>query len=151
MIVFWIPKCTLWTCDCVLDTLLLAVVRHLDFVVNLDKSELVPMQRFVFMGITFNLVAGRVYPTEDNVQIVLEAPVLLLGSTSLPARQWLSILGVLGSQDNLIPLGRMGLRPLQWHLQDHWNQVWELLDTHVPVPPQLLPAVQWWTQSERLL
>ena len=44
---------------------LLALCRQLGWVVNMTKSELVPKQVFNFVGYRFDLITGRVLPTQD--------------------------------------------------------------------------------------
>ena len=45
---------------------LLALCQQLGWVVNMTKSELVPKQVFNFVGYRFDLITGRVLPTQDR-------------------------------------------------------------------------------------
>ena len=47
---------------------LLALCQQLGWVVNMTKSGLVPKQVFNFVGYRFDLISGRVLPTQDHWQ-----------------------------------------------------------------------------------
>ena len=81
--------------------------QALGFLVNWAKSELVPTQRFVFLGEAYGLIAGLVRPSEEAV-----AKVLALQT----AHFLLRLLGVLNSVADIIPYGRLHMRPLQLFL-----------------------------------
>ena len=51
--------------------LLLERFLYLGLLVNEEKSDLIPSKRFVFMGVLYDLITCRVYPTEQNVDKVL--------------------------------------------------------------------------------
>ena len=52
---------------CLLHTqTLLALCRELGWVVNMEKLELTPQQVFNFVGYRFDLLSGRVLPTQDR-------------------------------------------------------------------------------------
>ena len=52
---------------CLLHTqTLLALCRDLGWLVNMTKSELTPQQVFNFVGYRFDLLSGRVLPTQDS-------------------------------------------------------------------------------------
>ena len=53
------------TCQSHTQTLL-ALCRELGWVVNMEKSELTPQQVFNFVGYRFDLLSGRVLPTQDR-------------------------------------------------------------------------------------
>ena len=72
-------------------------------------------------------------------------------SPSVTARQFSQLLGFLNSLADVVPLGRLRIRPLQFFLQEHWDsasQDWEAL---VPILPVLLPHLDWWTRRENVL
>lgn len=130
--------------------LLRSLCLHLGLVVNEEKSDLVPSQRFVFVGILFDLVVGKVFPTPENLDKIASALLKLRSAASLSAQSWQSILGTLGSQDHLIPLGRLHLRPFQLHLNSHWNAFRDPPEMLVPVPPHLAEWISWWEDRSHL-
>ena len=51
---------------------LLALCRQLGWIINMTKSELVPEQVFNFVGYWFDLITGRVLPTQDRWETLQE-------------------------------------------------------------------------------
>ena len=47
-------------------------------------------------------------------------------------------------------LGRLHMRPIQWHLKRH-RRVPESLEKEIPVPKTLHPHLQWWTKEKNVL
>jgi hypothetical protein len=50
------------------------------------------------------------------------------------------------SEDFVIPLGRLQIRSIQWYLMEFWHPVTQMWEACIPVPPRLLPHLQWWLQ-----
>jgi ribonuclease HI len=123
----------------------------LGLMVNFKKSELIPSQRFTFIGIDFDLLEGKIYPTAKNVGKILDAVAQFLRCPNQTAKDWESLLGILGSQDRFIPWGRFHLRPIQLHFQSVWRPSTGLQSDRVPVPESLHSHLQWWNQEYRLL
>jgi len=130
--------------------LLLSLCLHLGLLVNFEKSELVPKQVFVFLGVHFDLLRGLVLPTTDHTAELLALADSFLRSRSQPAVMWQSLIGSIVAQERFIHLGRFYLRPLQWHLSSHWSQVKDPPSQLVPVTPDIVPVLTWWTDTSRL-
>ena len=47
-------------------------------------------------------------------------------------------------------LGRLHMRPIQWHLKNNWR-VPESLDKVIPVPRSLHPHLRWWLEESNVL
>ena len=92
--------------------LLLDQTERLGFLVNRDKSALTPSQSFTYIGMAFDLAAGRVGVPQDRCQAVLLACAEFLRAPSQPLRRWQVLLGLLTSVQDLIPRGRLFNRPL---------------------------------------
>ena len=91
--------------------------QDLGWLVNLEKSELEPKQVFDFVGYQFDLRSGRVRPTlgrwqslQDKIQALLLLPACLV-------RQFMSLIGLLTATEKQVHLGRLHMRPIQWHLK----------------------------------
>ena len=52
---------------------LLHTVQELGFVINFEKSELVPTQKIDFLGYHFDLLQGKVFPTQKKLKILAKA------------------------------------------------------------------------------
>ena len=91
----------------------LQLLNRLGILVNFQKSVLEPRQRFVYLGTKFDLVRALVFPTEEalgKLQIWLQ---FFQESNVAPARAFLSFLGLLNHIADLVPLGRLHVRPVQ--------------------------------------
>ena len=103
----------------------LELCSSLGFVLNREKSDLTPSQRFVYLGMAFDTVAWAVSPAPNRLsrlQLMLSS---LLSRPTASARQLASLLGALESLSLLLGLPSSGggprhhqagrLRPSSWH------------------------------------
>ena len=110
---------------------LVKICQELDWLVNLEKSELEPKQIFNFVGYQFDLRTGRVRPTPDWWQNLQDKIAEILSLLACPVRQ--SLIGLLTATEKQVHLGRLHSRPIQWHLQNNWR-VPESLEKVIPGP-----------------
>ena len=116
--------------------------RELGWVVNMKKSELVPQQVFSFVGYRFDLLTGRVLPTTERWETLKAKLLFVKNRDSCMVRQFMSLIGLLTATEKQVWLGRLHMRPIQWHLKKHWH-VPEVLDKVIPVPPSLHPHLDY--------
>ena len=126
--------------------ILVKMCQDLGWLVNLEKSELEPKQVFDFVGYRFDLRSGRVRQTPDRWQSLQEKIQELLILSTCPARQFMSLIGLLTATEKQVHLGRLHMRPIQWHLKNNWR-VPESLEKIIPLPKSLHPHLQWWLQE----
>ena len=100
---------------------LLSLIQNLGFIVNLRKSELNPQQRFDFIGYRFLLDQGLVRPTNDRWNKIQISFNRISKKSVLSARTLMSTIGLLASTEKTVKLGRIHMRPFQWHLKTHWR------------------------------
>ena len=117
---------------------------------NLDKSELEPKQIFDFVGYQFDLRAGRIRPTPDRWQNLQDKRSEILSLLACPVLQFMSLIGLLTATEKQVHLGRLHMRPIQWHLKNNWR-VPESLEKVIPIPRSLHPHLQWWLQEDNVL
>lgn len=130
---------------------LVSLCHTLGLIINLKKSELTPTQIFDFIGIHFDLVLGTLSPTNANVEKVLSSVARFLSQPLQTARDWESLIGILGSQDRLIPWGRFHLRRIQLAFQDRWRPSTGQQSDLVPVPESLKSHLAWWSLRVNLV
>ena len=136
---------------CLLHTqILVKICQDLGWLVNLEKSELEPKQVFDFVGYQFDLRSGRVRPTPDRWQSLQDKIQALLLLPTCPVRQFMSLIGLLTATEKQVHLGRLHMRPIQWHLKNHWR-VPESLEKTIPLPRSLHPHLQWWLEEDNVL
>ena len=67
-----------------------------------------------------------------------------------PVRQFMSLIGLLTATEKQLHLGRLHMRPIQWHLKNNWR-VPESLEKVIPVPRSLHPHLKWWLEESNVL
>ena len=130
--------------------ILVKMCQDLGWLVNLEKSEPEPQQVFNFVGYQFDLRSGRVRPTPDRWQSLQGKIQTLLLLPACPVRQFMSLIGLLTATEKQVHLGRLHMRPIQWHLKDNWR-VPESLEKVIPLPRSLHPHLQWWLNESNVL
>ena len=129
---------------------LLALCQELGWMVNMQKSELEPQQVFDFVGYQYDLLNGVVRPTQNRWEALQQKITVLLQNRFCRVRTFMSLIGLLTATEKQVPLGRLHMRPIQWHLKKHWR-VPESLEKEIPIPRSLHQYLQWWTQEENVL
>ena len=100
---------------------LVALCRELGWLVNKEKSELDPKQVFNFVGYQFHLREGKVRPTPERWQTLADKILSILSSQVCPVWQFMSLIGLLTGTEKQVHLGRLHMRPIQWHLKNNWR------------------------------
>ena len=129
---------------------LLKMVKDLGFIVNLKKSELKPSQRFDFLCYHFLLDLAIVKPTQDRWTKLQEMFHRLSMKSVISARTLMSTIGLLASTEKTVKLGRMHMRPFQWHLKVHWKYPMPL-DTLIPWNQKMIRHGEWWLDPQNVL
>ena len=129
---------------------LMALCQQLGWVVNLQKSELVPQQEFNFVGYRFDLSRGLVKPTQERWQALTQKIKILMSRGHCSVREFMSLIGLLTATEKQVVSGRLHMRPIQWHLKNHWH-VPEVLEKEIPLPRSLYPHLQWWLDEDNVL
>ena len=105
-----------------LDTVL-HLCLSLGIVVKWEKSQLTPTQRMVYLGVLLDSISFRASPALKRVEKLLSVGDVFLPCEEQPLSSWLELLGVLSSMIQLVPGGRLRMRPLQFVLRRSWDQV----------------------------
>ena len=86
---------------------LVTLCQELGWLVNKEKSELVPKQVFNFVGYQFALKEGKVRPTEERWQALTHKIRSILSDPLCPVRQFMSLIGLLTATEKQVHLGRL--------------------------------------------
>ena len=130
--------------------LLLSLCPTLGIVIN-KKSDLVPSQTAMHLGMTIDTEAGKVFPSLTRVEKFLTVAERFCTMDAPPAQLWQVILGHLASLEQLIPHGRLRMRTLQWHLKAHWFPESDPPSLSVPLPREVRRDLSWWMVRDHLL
>ena len=129
---------------------LLGLCQELGWVVNLQNSELEPKQVFEFVGYQYDLLHGLVKPTQNRWESILQKVESILSYPTCRVRKFISLIGLLTATEKQVPLGRLHMRPIQWHLKRLWR-VPKSLEKEIPGPRTRHPHLQWWTKETNVL
>ena len=129
---------------------LVTLCQELGWLVNKEKSELVPKQVFNFVGYQFDLKEGKVRPSGERWQTLTDKIRSILSDPVCPVRQFMSLIGLLTATEKQVHLGRLHMRPIKWHLKYIWR-VPESLEKVIPVPKSLHPHLRWWLEERNVL
>lgn len=86
------------------DWNVLDVASSVGWLINIDKSSLIPSQQVTYLGVDIDLCRGLAFPTREKEQAVRRALSMLHRLGPLPARGWLYHLGYLVNLVDLVPL-----------------------------------------------
>ena len=125
---------------------LVKLCQNLCWLVNLEKPELV----FDFVGYQFNLKSGWVRQTPDRWQTLKQKLQELLYWLACLVRQFMSLIELSTASKKQVQLGRLHMRPIQWHLKSNWR-VQESLEKVIPIPKSLHPHLKWWLEESNVL
>ena len=146
----WLVRAsTLHTCLQHTQTLV-TLCQELGWLVNKEKSELAPKQVFNFVGYQFDLKEGKVRPTEERWQALTDKIRSMMLDPVCSVRKFMSLIGLLTATEKQVHLGRLHMRPIQWHLKNNWR-VPESLEKVIPVPKSLHPHLRWWLEESNVL
>ena len=101
----------------------LQLCRSLGIAVNWEKSQLIPTQCMVYLGVLLDSISFRASPALKRVEKLLSIGDVFLSCVRQPVSSWLELLGVLSSMIQLVPGGRLRMRSLQFTLRRSWDQV----------------------------
>ena len=125
--------------------IVLQLLTELGWIINWDKSVLDPSQKFVFLGLLFNLRHAWVAPGPKGLNSLLSDIQALEPGTCLPARALSSILGKAKHWAPYTRRGRLQLRRSQEWLKRRWTQSRDAWEKPVLVDRALLKQLHWWT------
>ena len=129
---------------------LVEICQKFGWLVNIEKSELAPKQVFDFVSYQFDLKRGWVRPTSDRWQNLQQKILALLSRLACPVRQFMPIIDLITATEKQVHLGRLHMRPIQWHLKNNW-MVLESLEIVFPIPKSLHPHLRRWLKEDNVL
>lgn len=137
-------QCLAWTHS------LLDLLVRLGLGVSLEKSDLVPSQTFTYIGIRFLTDRGLMSPPDDRVSNIRVACQAVIKQPTT-ARQWLSLIGLLGSAEKQVPFGRIHIRPIHLCLRRQFLIGVHPLSRLVSIDKDAEQAMHWWMDDANLL
>ena len=121
------------------------LISALRLIINQDKSDLIPSQDFVFVGMEFHSLQNLVRVPEDRVPPLLQLINVFLQLKTVTARQFLSLLGKLNAAADYVELGMLHLRPLQMSLLAQRRPQKLPLSHPIKISHNICHHLTWWT------
>ena len=126
----------------------LRLCRSLGIVVNWEKSQMIPTQRMVYLGVILDSISFRASPALKRVEKLLSIGDEFLSYARQPVSSGLKLLGVLSSMIQLVPGGRLRMRSLQLALRRQWDHVDQSI--LVEWSQEIRQDLDWWLDHNRL-
>ena len=123
----------------------------LGFIPNLKKSDLIPAQKFTFIGMEFLRQQNIVRVPADQVDSLILTIKTFLSQTQVSAQTFLSLLGKLSAAADFVLLGRLHLQPLQMYLLSVWRPHILSLDHQVLINSMIRFHLKWWMDTGRFV
>ena len=120
------------------------LISALGLIINQDKSDLIPSEDFVFIGMEFHTLQNVVRVPKDRVPPLLQLINFFLQLKTVTARQFLSLLGKLNAAADYVELGRLHLRPLQMSLLAQWRPHKLPLSHPIKISHNICHHLTWW-------
>ena len=120
------------------------LTSDLGFIINTEKSHLIPSQVPTFLGASLDLRRGLARPSEERLLNLRQCVSLFLPAVVAPALAWLRLLGLMASMVDLVDFGRLRMRPIQLHLLSFYRPIRHQIHHLVPTTPWLVPHLRWW-------
>ncbi|XP_033633155.1 uncharacterized protein LOC117294748 [Asterias rubens] len=120
------------------------LTSNLRFIINTEKSHLIPSQVPTFLGASLDLRRGLARPSEEHLLNLRQCVSLFLSAVVAPALAWLRLLGLMASMVDLVDFCRLRMRPIQLHLLSFCRPIRHQIHHLVPTTPWLVPHFRWW-------
>ena len=146
----WLLFCLFYKLTTLQRNYLLQILWFLGWLLNEVKSILDPTQQTEYLGDLYDSVTAMVYNSQDRWNKIHTTISHFLTLTSAPARQWCQVLGLLTSAQEQTSLGRLALRPLQFHLNSFWKGHRSNLWYQIPITHNCVTALQWWLDPQNV-
>jgi hypothetical protein len=119
------------------------------YVINQEKSQLLPTQDLVYIGGRLRPDLGQVFLPEDRKKALIRLVQSFPVGSYRTAKAWLSLMGVMAATISVVPYARLRMRPVQMWFLSKWSHR-RPMELKVLVPFKLAPHLQWWATSHNL-
>ena len=127
------------------------ILQRAGFVINAAKSFLQPSQDLVFLGARFITAQNCVCLPEESARNIIALATRFQEGKRLPARLWMSLLGMMAAAGMKVKHARLFKRPIQLYFLSRWHRDLADPDQLIVVSPQVSLHLQWWLNLDHLL
>jgi hypothetical protein len=122
----------------------LVLAARLGFVVNFEKSELSPAQRFLYLGMEIDTVQWLVRPSKARLHRLILKLNELREAGGASARSLAALMGHFESLVPLVPLAGVYKRPFQREFHDRWEQASSSWDARIQLGSWFRQTTERW-------
>ena len=126
------------------------LTQSLGWIINQEKSELKPTRVLSFVGYEYYLDSAVVKPTQERWLKLQDLILPLTSKHVLTARCLMSLIELFASTEKMVLEGRLHMRPLQFHLKEHWRYP-QLLDSLLPWTEMISAHLDWWQNPASMM
>ena len=126
------------------------LTQSLGWITNQEQSELKPTQVFSFVGYEYHIDTALVKPTQERWLKLQDLILQLKSRHVLTARCLISLIGLLASTEKMVPVGRLHMRPFQFHLKEHCRYP-QSLDSLLPWMETISAHLDWWQNPTNVM
>ena len=126
----------------------LTCAQSLGFLINWEKSSLLPSQVPTFLGAVLDIPRLLACPADHRILAIQQLVQRLISSPSAPAHLWQQILCHLSSLKDLVVDCLFLIRLLQIHFLHHFHPILDLPDLLVPLSPQVKDLCLAWSSRD---
>jgi hypothetical protein len=117
------------------------------FIINWEKSSLIPTTNFTFLGMLWDSVEGALSLPQDKLQRLHTQAAFLLSNPAPTCRQVMVLMGLVAAFHKAVPLLRLKGRYVQLSLNSSYSSVEDLRRT-VTLLPEARRDLLWMTQLQ---
>jgi hypothetical protein len=125
----------------------LSLLMETGFIVNWEKSSLIPTTNFTFLGMLWDSVEGPLSLPQDKLQHLHTQAASLLSNPAPTCRQVMVLTGLVAAFHKAVPLLRLKGRLVQLSLNSSYSSVVDLRRT-VTLLPEARRDLLWMTQLQ---
>ena len=130
-------------------SLLLQKCEELGLLVNLEKSETVPLQEIVFLGDLLDFSTGFIFPTQERFASIRDKILKVTRHESASLKLLQSLMGSIASTEKIVPFGRFHARSLQLLINQNISRA-APQSSRITLSLPVLQDLQWWSIEDHV-
>lgn len=126
-------------------------LESMGWVLNLDKSALMPVQRLEYLGLLIDTKLKRVFLPQRKFEALRELVQLVKAKRQPPIRLCMRLLGKMVASFEAVPFAQFHSRELQHAILSAWNKKVQALDLPMSLSRSVRQSLCWWLVPRNLL
>ena len=125
-------------------------LSSLGWIINQDKSHLVPSQEVVYLGYRISSIKRKIFLPEEKIAKLDQAVAQLQSNLLTSVREVMRVLGLMTSCFPAVPWARFHQRPLQELMLRLWSGQRQDLESQILVSHKVKRMLWWWRSPRNL-